>query len=38
MPAKAQRSSQPERRKSQSLRLRSVTPTLTANDLQVSLA
>ncbi len=38
MPAKAQTSSQPERRKSQSLRLRSITPTFTTNDLQLSLA
>jgi catechol 2,3-dioxygenase-like lactoylglutathione lyase family enzyme len=38
MPAKAQTPSQPERRKSQSLRLRSVTPTFTVNDLQLSLA
>ena len=38
MPAKAQTTGQPERRKSQSLRLRSVTPTFTANDLQLSLA
>jgi catechol 2,3-dioxygenase-like lactoylglutathione lyase family enzyme len=38
MPAKAQTSSQPERRKSKSLRLRSVTPTFTVNDLQLSLA
>jgi catechol 2,3-dioxygenase-like lactoylglutathione lyase family enzyme len=38
MPAQTQTSSQPERRKSQSLRLGSITPMVTADDLQLSLA
>jgi catechol 2,3-dioxygenase-like lactoylglutathione lyase family enzyme len=38
MPAKAKTSSQPQRQQPETLRLRSVTPTLTVNDLQRSLA
>ncbi len=37
MSAKAQRVSQPKRQQPESLRLRSLTPTFTVNDLQVSL-
>ena len=38
MPAKPQTSSQSQRQQPESLRLRSVTPTFTVNDLQLSLA
>ena len=38
MPAKATTSGQPQRQQPESLRLRSVTPTFTVNDLQLSVA
>ena len=38
MPAKARTPSQPKRQQPESLRLRSITPTFTVNDLQLSLA
>ena len=38
MPAKAKSQSQPKRQQPESLRLRSIMPTFTANDLQLSLA